>query len=392
MGTPTTKNLGLVKAIHVGNNPPVNILMLWYNTNPMINQHYYYDVITASWVSLAGGSILAINVSYDNSISLLTATNVQAAIDELDSILDGLSFAASNITYDPIGSGLTSTNVQDAIDEVVGLIPTVSYPVTNGSNGLNLEGTNIELGGTLNEDTTITTSTFYLDLFGNLRFRPSTLSTTSQNRTLQLANTTGAVSLVLKHQKAFRKVVYDPFQTISIPAPDGLIAIGGVNTTTLVGGAATVTDSVTQVHTSGTNDFIPVVTNGVLAGSLLRIAVGSVLKVRIKASIMPTTSDCIVQPLISYFPGAVPFQTLTFETFGGTLPKIISGFGYSEGTFCPQNKITEIESNFIYTYASSGYQNLAAIVFTRCLEGNINDSNACNIRVYEWTYETEVII
>lgn len=262
--------------------------------------------------------------------------------------------------------------------------------VTGASNGLNLEGSNVEMGGTLNENTTINTSTFYLDLNGNIRLRPSTISATSQNRTLQLANTTGAVSLVLKHQKAFRKVVYDPFQTISIPAPNGLVAVGGVNTTTLVGGAATVTDSVTQVHTSGTNDFIPLVTNGVLAGSSSRIAVGSVLKVRIKASIMPTTSDCIVQPLISRFPGAGAFATYTFETYGGTLPKIISGFGYSEGIFCPQNKITEVESNFIYTYASSGYEELAAIVFTRCLEGNINDSNACNIRVYEWTYETEV--
>lgn len=56
MGTPNTKNLGLVKAIHVGVNPPLNTKMLWYNTNPSENRHFYFDVIDIIWKPLIGGT------------------------------------------------------------------------------------------------------------------------------------------------------------------------------------------------------------------------------------------------------------------------------------------------------------------------------------------------
>ena len=49
----TSKNLGLVRAIHSGTTAPVNIKMLWYNEND--NMHYYYDILTATWVLLASG-------------------------------------------------------------------------------------------------------------------------------------------------------------------------------------------------------------------------------------------------------------------------------------------------------------------------------------------------
>lgn len=53
-----TKNLGLIKAIHVGVNPPLNTKILWYNNsnNPYTTGpakvHYYYDVILADWYPL----------------------------------------------------------------------------------------------------------------------------------------------------------------------------------------------------------------------------------------------------------------------------------------------------------------------------------------------------
>ena len=62
-------------------------------------------------------SVAAQDVTYDNSGSGLTATDVQNAIDEVLGDIP-TSLAASAITYDNSGSGLTATNAQDAIDEL----------------------------------------------------------------------------------------------------------------------------------------------------------------------------------------------------------------------------------------------------------------------------------
>lgn len=62
----------------------------------------------------------AVSVLYDNSGSDLTATEVQAAIDELAGLVG--SGAAIDVTYDNSTSGLTAVNVQAAIDEVVAMI------------------------------------------------------------------------------------------------------------------------------------------------------------------------------------------------------------------------------------------------------------------------------
>jgi hypothetical protein len=57
-----TKNLGLIKAIHVGVNPPLNTKILWFNdsNNPYTTGpakvHYYYDVILADWKPLVSTS------------------------------------------------------------------------------------------------------------------------------------------------------------------------------------------------------------------------------------------------------------------------------------------------------------------------------------------------
>lgn len=69
---------------------------------------------------LAGGgssTVLAEDVTYDNTVSGLTATDVQDAIDELKADIP-TGFSASAISYDNTGSGLTATDAQDAIDEV----------------------------------------------------------------------------------------------------------------------------------------------------------------------------------------------------------------------------------------------------------------------------------
>lgn len=72
------------------------------------------------------GGVEADDVAYDNTSSGLTATNVQAAIDEVN------GKDASDIAYVNTTSGLTATNVQAAIDEVAaGGAPTLI--ATSGS-------------------------------------------------------------------------------------------------------------------------------------------------------------------------------------------------------------------------------------------------------------------
>lgn len=68
-------------------------------------------------LAVGGGASNAAGISYDNTGSGLTASNVQDAIDEVVGDIP-TSLAASAITYDNTGSGLTATDVQDAIDEI----------------------------------------------------------------------------------------------------------------------------------------------------------------------------------------------------------------------------------------------------------------------------------
>lgn len=48
----TTKNLGLVKSLHVGTTPPTNTNMVWRDTNTGVNKHKEYDPSLSAWVNL----------------------------------------------------------------------------------------------------------------------------------------------------------------------------------------------------------------------------------------------------------------------------------------------------------------------------------------------------
>ena len=61
----------------------------------------------------------ASEISYDNTESHLTASNVQAAIDEVVTEIGSITSPdASDVSYDNTSSGLTADDVQDAIDEL----------------------------------------------------------------------------------------------------------------------------------------------------------------------------------------------------------------------------------------------------------------------------------
>lgn len=113
----------------------------------VINSNVLAIVNGGALTVFAGGSAAipdAEDIPYDNSVSGLTATDVQAAIDEVVSDIPVVpaSYAASAITYDNTGSGLTASDVQDAIDELAasitppydgsGLRPTTGVTLVSG--------------------------------------------------------------------------------------------------------------------------------------------------------------------------------------------------------------------------------------------------------------------
>ena len=103
-------------------------------------------------VVATSGDYTAAQVSYDNSSSGLLATEVQAAIDEVYAAIPSVpvtsvfgrtgavvavagDYTAAEVDYDNSSSGLTATQVQAAIDEVYGDIPTVPVDSVFGRTG-----------------------------------------------------------------------------------------------------------------------------------------------------------------------------------------------------------------------------------------------------------------
>lgn len=125
---PITKNLGLIKAIHKGINPPINIAMLWYDINPGVNIHKYYDVVTLQWVPLISSSSGA-TYTFNNTNSIqhvTTGTNVESNVkinasttNKLQSTLTGLLVEETNTTINSL--------------VLSGTIITLSYTGENGT-------------------------------------------------------------------------------------------------------------------------------------------------------------------------------------------------------------------------------------------------------------------
>ena len=101
-------------------------------------------VINSNVIAIVNGGVLTLfaggnaapaasDVTYDNSGSGLSATDVQDAIDE---VLGDIPANAAALSYDNSGSGLSATNVQDAIDEVLANIPSDSGSVSVTADGV----------------------------------------------------------------------------------------------------------------------------------------------------------------------------------------------------------------------------------------------------------------
>lgn len=95
------------------------VIMSGNNFGSYVSNEAMKDYVDAQ----VGGHDAADEISYDNTTSGLTATDVQAAIDEIQG-------DASKIDYDNTISGLAADNVKAAIDEVQANVDTGSAPET----------------------------------------------------------------------------------------------------------------------------------------------------------------------------------------------------------------------------------------------------------------------
>lgn len=132
-----TKNIGQVAGVHIGNTPPENIILIWYDNTPSQMRHKVYDQGLGQWVVLDQSIIslityselvnIAKNVGLSigqyfqikdkgNALALaITTTKVQYD-DELGNIL--IDDLGTNIQYHVTSSNLLIDDVAGVFDEV----------------------------------------------------------------------------------------------------------------------------------------------------------------------------------------------------------------------------------------------------------------------------------
>lgn len=128
-----TKNLGQVSGVHIGNTPPSNIVLIWYDNTPSQKRHKVYDPTLQQWVVLDQNIISAI--TYSELVNM--AKNTGLSVGEWFQITDRsnalalaitstkvqYSDAIGNIFIDDLGTNIqyhvTSSNL--SIDDVIGV-------------------------------------------------------------------------------------------------------------------------------------------------------------------------------------------------------------------------------------------------------------------------------
>lgn len=134
----STKNLGQVAGVYIGNNPPENVILIWYDNTPSQQRHKVYDPTLKQWVVLDQTTISAI--TYSELVNM--AKNVGLAIGQWFQIKDkgnALALAITttkvqyddamgNILIDDLGTNIqyhvTSSNL--SIDDVTGVFDEVN--------------------------------------------------------------------------------------------------------------------------------------------------------------------------------------------------------------------------------------------------------------------------
>lgn len=130
-----TSNITSLTTTVNGNTGAINTInSLIGNGEPTTDDKTIIGAINEIYAMIGGGStVTASIVTYDNTTSGLSATNVQSAIDE---IVAGSAIDADDVTYDNTTSGLSATDVQSAIDELAnGGVGGTTYTTTEVDTG-----------------------------------------------------------------------------------------------------------------------------------------------------------------------------------------------------------------------------------------------------------------
>lgn len=133
-----TKNLGQVAGVYIGNTPPENIILIWYDNTPSQMRHKVYDPGLSQWVVL-DQSVISL-ITYSELVN--KAKNVGLSIGQYFQIKDkgnALALAITttkvqyddelgNILIDDLGTNIqyhvTSSNL--LVDDVAGVFDTVN--------------------------------------------------------------------------------------------------------------------------------------------------------------------------------------------------------------------------------------------------------------------------
>lgn len=103
----STKNLGLVAGISVGNTPPSNTLLIWYDNNTSEKKHKVYDVTQRRWVSLNPQIVKA--TTYSELVN--SANNNSLSVGSFFKITDKSNILAIAITTTKVQYSDTKGNV-----------------------------------------------------------------------------------------------------------------------------------------------------------------------------------------------------------------------------------------------------------------------------------------
>lgn len=141
-----TPNTGLADRISDVESDVNTIQSLIGNGVPTTQDKTIIGAINELAGEIGGGT--AADITYDNTASGLTADDVQEAIDELQTEIQGITpggnVDADDVSYDNTTSGLTGANVQAAIDElktdIDNIKPARRYVVIADSYGIGTHG------------------------------------------------------------------------------------------------------------------------------------------------------------------------------------------------------------------------------------------------------------
>lgn len=163
-----------------------------------VGQHTTALQTLTTAVSGNTGSINTINSLIGNGQPTTTDKTLIGAINEINAkIPEGGEVAADDVTYDNTDSGLTATNVQEAIDEVVASIPSVVSASEVQTGTLTAGQTSVMLTFT---DQTIGTTTLIDVYTGEYGVNPDSVAYTASTVTLTFTALASDLAVAVKVQ------------------------------------------------------------------------------------------------------------------------------------------------------------------------------------------------